>query len=411
MPRWIIAALVSALTLISFTCASRECSAQEEVETLSDWFREGSWYAKFRLRHESVEQDNALRNADATTLRTRFGLKSAVWAGVSVHVEGEDVRALADDYNDGSNGISQFSAILDPEGTELNQAYLNVDTGATRFRAGRQRMVFDNARFFGDVGWRQNQQTYDAATIMYRPSGGHRLQYAYMWGVRRFLGEDHPVGELDLRTHALNYSFARLNTDRVSAYAYLLDMRNAPVRARSTQSYGLRYRGSLGEGPTRLLYLLEYANQSGYADGADSNDADYARIDVGLKLANEWSVTAGLENLGGDGVYGFQTQMATLHAFNGYADVFAGGTPPTGLRDTFVKLYAPLGGVRVNLDFHQFDADKGGADYGSEWDVALVGRLSAQLELGVKLADYRAKSFGVDTTKVWAWFAFSLGDQ
>ncbi len=413
MPRWISSTLLASAALAALQClADTRAHAAQEVSSLGDWFRQGTVYANFRMRFESAQQDNALQDAEATTLRSVIGVESAQLNGFSIRLEGEDVRALQEDYNSASNGRVQFSPILDPQGAELNQAYANYRHGSTRVRVGRQRMAFDNGRFFSDVPWRQNHQTFDAAAFMHSSTKGHRIQYAFMWGARRFLGEDHPVGELDLRTHALNYSFGRLNGDRFGAYAYLLDMRNAPVRAASTQTVGLRYQGSAGRGPTQFLYLAEYADQSGYADGADTNEATYARLDLGVKFANEWSLTAGLENLGGDGVYGFQTQMAVLHAFNGHADIFAaGGTPPDGLRDTFVKLYAPLGGLRINVAYHQFKADNGSMDYGTEWDASVVGKINRRYELGAKFADYRADGFGIDTTRLWAWLSVSLGEQ
>ncbi len=413
MPSWTRNTFITGSALLILQCLTYTYAhAAQEVTSLGDWFRHGTVYANFRMRFESVQQDNSLLDAQASTLRSVIGLESGQLHGFSLRLEGEDVRALQEDYNSASNGLTQFSPILDPEGAELNQAYAQYQHGGTRVRIGRQRMALDNGRFFSDVPWRQNQQTFDAAAVMHRSTKGHRLQYAYMWRARRFLGEDHPAGELDLRTHALNYSFARLNGDRFGAYAYLLDMRNEPVRARSTQTFGLRYQGSAGRGSTQLLYLAEYAEQSGFADGADTNQATYARLDLGVKFANEWALTAGLENLGGDGVYGFQTQMAVLHAFNGHADLFAGGgTPADGLRDGFVKLYAPIRGLRINVAYHQFTADNGGADYGSEWDASVVGKISARYELGAKFADYQADGFGIDTTRFWAWLTVSLGED
>jgi hypothetical protein len=40
----------------------------------------------------------------------------------------------------------------------VNQVFLD----GYGFKLGRQKIIFDNARFVGDVGWRQNDQTFDA---------------------------------------------------------------------------------------------------------------------------------------------------------------------------------------------------------------------------------------------------------
>lgn len=55
--------------------------------------------------------------------------------------------------------------MADPECTEANQAYLQMKLGTFTGIAGRQRVILDNARFIGNVGWRQNEQTYDAVTF------------------------------------------------------------------------------------------------------------------------------------------------------------------------------------------------------------------------------------------------------
>ncbi|MFW5427398.1 MAG: hypothetical protein ACKE8R_09115, partial [Methylophagaceae bacterium] len=53
-----------------------------------------------RLRYESVEQDNALKDADAFTIRTTLGYKTGDFYGFSAFAEIEDVTELgSDNYN------------------------------------------------------------------------------------------------------------------------------------------------------------------------------------------------------------------------------------------------------------------------------------------------------------------------
>ncbi|MFC6804647.1 hypothetical protein ACFQE2_02705 [Methylophaga thalassica] len=47
-----------------------------------------------RLRYESVEQDNALKDADAVTLRTTLGYKTGDFHGFGAFLELEDVSDL-----------------------------------------------------------------------------------------------------------------------------------------------------------------------------------------------------------------------------------------------------------------------------------------------------------------------------
>ena len=363
--------------------------------------------ADARVRFEEVEQDNALLDATSLTLRVRAGIETPNWDGFSVLAEFEGVEAFgSEDFNSGSNGRTQYSTVLDPEDAEINQLVLRYRNGGHYVQAGRQRMVLDNARFFGDVGYRQNQQTFDAITYMNTVKQGHQFRYAYMTRARRFLSDEHPLGEIDMNSHLLNYRLQRLNGDSFTAYAYLIDMDTPAVVQNSTATFGLRYSGTWPTRAAALLYTVEYANQSDYADGASTNDADYLVAEVGLKFRNEWVVKAGHERLGGDGTFGFQVPFGTNHAFNGLADLFAGGTPPNGVVDNYLKLTAPVLGARVRLAAHDFAADAGGADYGREIDIEIGKRFAERFGVSLLYADYNADSFAVDTRKLAIWLDF-----
>jgi len=360
-----------------------------------------------RARVEEVDQDNALQDATALTLRLRAGLKTPSRRGLSALAEFEAVEIVgAEDFNSGSNGRTEYSAVLDPEAVELNQLVVRYLDGSHYLQVGRQRMILDNARFFGDVGYRQNQQTYDAVSYMNTALQGQQFRYAYMSRARRFLSDEHPVGEIDMDSHLLNYRLQRLNSDTFTAYAYLIDMDTPAVVQNSTKTFGLRYSGTYATTAADLLYALEYANQSDYADGASTNDADYVAVELGVKFKNEWLAQIGQERLGGDGIYGFQTPFGTNHAFNGLADVFAARTPATGLVDSYAKLVVPLFGARILLAAHDFDADQGGADHGSELNLQVEKRFAERFGFNLMVADYRADNFAVDMTKWAIWLDF-----
>ncbi|MCX4187539.1 hypothetical protein OMP95_06750, partial [Methylophaga sp. OBS4] len=63
-----------------------------------------------RLRYESVEQDNALKDADALTLRTTLGYKTGAFHGFSGFVEFEDVSDIGSaNFNSTTNGEADHS--------------------------------------------------------------------------------------------------------------------------------------------------------------------------------------------------------------------------------------------------------------------------------------------------------------
>lgn len=364
----------------------------------------GEWSLNARYRVESADQDGPLRSALASTLRTSAGFETNPNLTLGAMFEVEDVHAIGSEkYNSTTNGRNQYVVVPDPEVTEVNQAYLTVRGSGFRARAGRQAIVLDNSRFVGDVAFRQNQQTYDALTLQATTPGGSRFIYGYLWRVNRFLGEDNPLGDVKLRTHLLNYSLGRLNGDRLTAYGYLLENDETVLRASSTKTFGISYDGGIDRGTRKFLYRAEYAHQSDYADNPGNLDTWYANAELGYRFASLWTVTAGFEMLSGDGTQAFQTQLGTNHKFNGTADLFAVETPADGLQDRYLRVYAPLGGTRLTVTWHDFRSDHASRDYGTELDAELEWRLNTHWVVGAQVASYQAQGFATDTVKGWLW--------
>src|SRR5690606_27715787 len=122
-----------------------------------------------RLRYESVDQDGLPENANALTLRTRLGYETPDWHGLKLLVEGENVTALVEDYNSSTNGKLRYPVVPDPETTELNRLQISFTGDKGEAVVGRQRIILVNARFVGNVGFRQNEQTFDAVKGVWRP--------------------------------------------------------------------------------------------------------------------------------------------------------------------------------------------------------------------------------------------------
>ena len=101
----------------------------------------------------------------------------------------------------------------------------------------------------------------------------------------------------------------------------------------------------------------------------------------------------------------FQTPLATLHKWNGWADMFL-TTPVTGLTDRYGSLgytaakVGPLASLGANIVYHDYHADLGGAHYGHEWDALIAAKVQ-KYTLLFKYADYRAATFATNTRKFW----------
>lgn len=375
--------------LIVMAAALSTMSVTAGAETFTEAVSGGEASLNIRYRLETVEQDNALEDATASTVRTALGYKTGVYKSFSAFIEMEDVHAVGDqEYNLPPDNPKQFSVVADPIATELNQSFIQYANEDLTARYGRQQILLDNQRFVGNVGWRQNNQTYDGVLISDKSIEDLEVTLGYITNVNGILAND-----IDNEDILLNAGYSGLTLGKLSVYYYGIENQDAPNASVATT--GVRLSGS----HSLFLYSFEFATQTDYADSNANIDADYTLVELGAKF-DSFTLKAGLEVLGEGGDDGFETPLATKHAFNGWADIFL-DTPAAGLEDTYVSVGANPGGFNVLAVYHDFAPDAGGRDYGSEIDVLVSRKFSANYTAGVKFASYDADAFSVDTDKAW----------
>lgn len=364
--------------------------------TLASALTDGKLSANFNLRYESVEQDNAAKDADAFTLRTRLNYTTGNFNGFSAAVEVENSTALVDDYKDAIGHGNEYSVVADPDHTELDQAFIAYKDDKFSGKIGRQVITMDNHRFVGHVGWRQDRQTFDALTLGYQLNKATKVSYAYLAKRNRIFSDEKDV---DAQDHLLNISH-KLSAGKLTGYAYLLE--EDKVGGAEINTLGVRYAGASKLGGKKVSYSVEFAQQDN--DTADKS-ANYFAIEAGTKIA-DLNVKAGYELLGSDnGEYGFATPLATLHKFNGWADQFL-GTPAQGLQDIYVSVGGKLAGGSWKIVAHDFSADDASStvdDLGSEIDAVYAKAINKTFKVGIKYAAYNAGDIKVDADKVWVW--------
>ncbi|UTP38441.1 hypothetical protein M9M90_14610 [Phenylobacterium sp. LH3H17] len=357
-----------------------------------------------RLRYEAVSQDGFAKDAQALTLRTRLGYETPAWRGFKALAELENITALDEGYNSTTNGKTGYPVVADPEVTELNRAQISWTGKQADVVVGRQRIILGNARFIGNVGFRQNEQTYDALKAAIRPTKDLTVTYAYVDRVHRLFGHHSVQGEWDSDSHLVQ---AELKTavGQLTGYGYLLDFDNAPTQSNAT--WGARLAGSRPLRPgLAVTYEAEFARQTDYRNSPTEFTLDYLDLGVGLKGPAHWA-TVGLERLDGDGRRGFQTPLATLFAYQGWADVFL-TTPPSGVRDlnlragTTIKMGPKSLPVKLQAAAHDFADDDGSRRYGREVDVMASVPLTKILNAEVRAAFFDGARPGfADRHKVW----------
>ena len=380
---------------------------KKPAANLSEAVGNGSVKFQFRYRFENVDQDNSLKDADASTLKSRITFQSREFKKFTFLAEVDDVTAIGNDgyYSLRNDEAGQRSVVADPEGTEINQVWLAYSGFEnTNVKAGRQRINLDNQRFVGGVAWRQNEQTFDGGSISNTSLKNMTLTYAYIDDVNRIFGPDsaapgQPPEELDSATHLVNAKYTGLEIGTLSAYAYLMDFDNAA--ALSNKTLGVRLVGKRKvQDDLVALYTFEYALQDDYGDNV-SYDADYYLLEGGVK-AQDVTVKLGYEVLEGDPESGraFSTPLATLHKFQGWTDQFL-STPATGVEDFYALVSLQAYGATFTAVYHDFSADQGGSNYGDEVNFAVGKKFGKRVKGLFKYGSYNADDRGVDTDKLW----------
>ncbi len=402
--------LVSSVVFSSFPAV-----AGSDVESI---VKGGKFFGEVRYRYEHVDQDGISNNANAATIRTNVGFKTGEYQGFQALIEGQLVNNIgSNEYNSTTNGETTYPVVADPNVAEINELWVTYSgVKDTVFKVGRQKVNLDNQRFIGTVGWRQNDQTYDAAAILNSSIPGLNLMYAYVNNVNRINGGKHPLGDLETQTHLAHANYKVADWLDLTGYGYWLDIKLAPTL--SSKTFGVRATGSvpLNNGWS-VFYEAEVAKQSDYANNTNNYDEAYYHIAPGIK-GNGFTLQVGYEELGGNGTTSFQTPLATGHKFNGWADKFL-TTPNQGLQDAYVSgsykadgTNSMLDGTKFTAVYHKFDGDSSG-DFGSEVNLAVgkkftlpdAGQPFKDVNVLLKFADYNADDTAyTDTQKIWVQF-------
>lgn len=372
------------------------------AEGFTDALTSGKASVNLNLRYESVEQDNAVEDASALTLRTLLAYDTGTYKGFSAKIEMEDSRIVLGqgEYTVGPTGynLGRYSVIADPEHTELDQGYIQYKNDNFRAKIGRQVITMDGHRFVGHVGWRQDRQTYDALSTKFTPLKDVTLQYVYITQRNRIFAQE---ADLNSKDHLINAAY-KTSYGTLTGYGYLLEVDNDTDNALDT--FGVSFAGGAKAGDIKVLYRAEYASQSSDSAAADF-DVDYLNLEAGAVL-NGITAKVGYEVLGSDdGAFGFSTPIATLHKFNGWSDQFL-GTPSQGLVDTHFTLSGKALGGGWKAVYHKFEADDASDtvdDLGSEINLSYVKKYAKYYTVGIKYAAYSAGDIKVDADKLWVW--------
>lgn len=412
-----------ALALLGSTTWNDSCA--QDATPLLESLRTSKPIIDARMRAEFVDQTPFAEDAEAATLRLRAGFESGQAWNTTLLAEGEFVTPFDGNYRPDPARPTRtaFPVVADPESYEVNRLQLtNTTLPGTTLTLGRQRILLDDQRFVGNVGWRQNEQTFDAVRVVNKSVRTLTVDATYLNQVNRVFGPDSPQGRWHGDGWLGNVAW-QLPIIRLTTLAYVLDFEpltrfpgSSAVQAAalnpervSTATYGARLSGERAIASFKLGYAATYAQQGDYGSNPLHFDLDYYSAEM-IGTFGRCGLTLGNEVLQGDGTTGFATPIATLHPFNGWADKFL-TTPANGLDDRYAGVSYALKGTGVfdalsaTLVYHEYSTQKLDADLGTEMNVQLQAKVE-RFSGVIKFAAYEAHEGRTpaayqDTTKLW----------
>lgn len=357
-----------------------------------------------RARYEYGKVDNPLlKSSNAFTTRERVGLQTRDWHGFSAFVEGEFTQAIGDSYDPAPtpfaaqtvnpNPFFPRTQIADPETNELNRAFIQYKGFDTTLKAGRQRIILDNSSFIGNVGWRQNEQTFDAISIKNESIEDLTLFYAYANRANRIFGSDAqgPLRNFAGDMHFFNAKYTGFGDLSLTTYAYLMDFDKTAANASyiSNNTYGVIAEHPVG--PVNLYGEFAYQTDTSSSPIAKPDEAWYSHLKASYKVCDH-VFTLGHEYLDAD----FVTPLGTVHAFNGFSDVFIGNriglARNPGISDLYLSHATPLPiwGIKFVQTFHLFGDNNSDFDYGWEYDAVLAKQFNENFKAVAKFAYFES---------------------
>lgn len=412
--------ILSAIAVLSLTSVAPVALSADDGFSL---FSNTKFNGEVRARYENVEIEDSLKHdANANTVRATLGLDTTLFGidGLGLKLDGTTVQTIGSlQYNGlNSDGNTNYEVVADPEQTRFTQGYLHYKLSGTTLKAGRQITNLDTQRFIGSVDWRQMPQSLDAVSITNTSVPGLNLYGAYVYSYATIF--DEPTQDSD--SVLLNASYKMNDMIKITAYDYMLSLEKGQFAA---DTYGLSLNGDIPAGALKIGYRAEYAKQGNstfdktLSNTKGENDAYYYDVEASATIMGI-TLGAGYEFLSGtngtDGKTKFQTPLATLHKFNGWADKFL-VTPTGGLTDASINVGyngGKFGSVLAAYHDFETDVDMGGkSDLGSELDVQYSNAIPGVKGLNalLKAAYYDGgdvATYTKDVTKIWIQLGYKF---
>ncbi|MDL5514101.1 alginate export family protein [Arenibacter sp. M-2] len=405
------------LKILLFIILSSQLQAQLTIDT--------ELRPRFEYRHgfKTLFPDNedpAAFISQRTRLNTNYETDR-----LSFYLSLQDVRIWGD--------VPQLNS-SDKNGIGIHQAWGKIQLDPHfLLKVGRQEIMFDDQRIFGNVGWAQQARSHDAVRLEYSNSNLKiDLGFAFNQNGENLTGTT-------LTTpgtyKSIQYLWAHNEWNKFSASFLFLNNglqfiddtnpNNNETRYSQTLGTHLNYKAKDLKLNSNLYYQfgkdIAYNDISAYLLSLEGNFAVTPKTILGLGMelqsGNDNGLASNQENKAFSPLYG------TNHKFNGLMDYFYVGnhTNNVGLLDIYANAVVTLNEKsNINLTIHNFSAaaqisPNSEKQLGTELDIVYGYRL--QKEIGVSAGySHLLASQGMETVKSnadrntnnWGWIMLTV---
>lgn len=365
-------------------------------------------------------------NADPATFvsqRTRLNF-SYKTEKLHFYLSPQDVRVWGD--------VPQLN-VADENGFSLHQAWAGILlVQDLSLKIGRQEIVYDDQRFFGNVNWAQQGRSHDAAILKFEPEN-IKIHFGAAYNQD---GESLTGNVLTKKTYkSLQYLWFHKNFNNINAsflfvnngLQYIDEIDETKNDTRYSQTAGIHLNGAID----KFKFRSNLYYQFGKDVSNNSLNAYLVSLEAGYTATKNLSFGLGGELLSGN-EYGapkdgknkaFNPLYGTNHKFNGFMDYFYVGNhiDDVGLVDFHGNIsysFSNKSNFAVNL--HKFfAASKIDSDTSKDlgFEIDLVTSYSINEFVGVKAGySHFFTSKGIESVKNnyddnsndWAWIMISI---
>ena len=419
---------------------------------------------EFWTRYEVFERNDFEDNTNADSYiqgRVRLNATANINDTTSAFIQLQSNRSSWGETNEGVSGTGTAPAgmagnqsVNDMQrDVGMHQAYFTLKNFASLpfdMKVGRQEIILDAHRLFGNTLWTMGAHSHDAIRLDHKHDN-MSLTYLFIQESEEAVSQDAQDVE-DQTTQAIYANFAGILGGKLSTmYIYQSDGCGGTTGQVDTcrggqndvHTIGFRQAGQLFGLDYRGEYYYQFGDAMGWAQATtranadnggfanDGSDVDRDAYMFGVRVGKQFKnvsmkpkLTLWYDYLSGtsddDGrnnkMKSFQTVYDTGHKFYGLQDLFlgvgtgdcGGGTCGLGLQDAAVKVQiSPVPGWTVKADFHHFSTAVGIAGSPARGNITGANSVTDDSILGQELDITVVNKYNANTKIMMGYSHFS----